>query len=570
MKNQFKLLTLGTLSLIAASCGNKVTMPDPGTPVFTQFTYTGKDVVYEKNPLAEGEFYNPILQGCYPDPSICKKGTDYYLVCSSFAINPGVPIFHSTDLVNWKQIGHVLDRPSQLKVEDSGISAGIYAPTIRYNPHNDTFYMITTQFSGGMGNMIVKTKDPMKGWSDPVKLNFEGIDPDIFFDDNGKAYVTHNDAPEKPLYEGHRVIKVWEYDLEKDQIIPGTDKVVVNGGVDLSKKPIWIEAPHLYKKDGKYYLMCAEGGTGGWHSEVIFISDNPQGPFKPAPENPILSQRHLPAERPFKVDWAGHADLVEGPDGQYYGVFLAIRPNEENRVNTGRETFILPVDWSGTFPVFKGGLEPIQPKLIMPQGVKNETGKNGYFPNGNFTFTETFTGSSLDYRWVGVRGAREGFISTTAEGLTITPYETNIKAALPTSTLFYRQQHLNFTATTTLKYVPRTEKDLAGITCYQSEKFNYVFGVTKKAEDSYIVLQRTEKGESSTIASEKIEGNTPISLRVTAEGDKYTFSYSVKDNNYQTVGGTVSGDILSTNVAGGFTGAMIGLYATTSNDAEAL
>ena len=127
MKNQFKLLTLGTLSLIAASCGNKVTMPDPGTPVFTQFTYTGKDVVYEKNPLAEGEFYNPILQGCYPDPS------------SSFAINPGVPIFHSTDLVNWKQIGHVLDRPSQLKVEDSGISAGIYAPTIRYNPHNDTF-----------------------------------------------------------------------------------------------------------------------------------------------------------------------------------------------------------------------------------------------------------------------------------------------------------------------------------------------------------------------------------------------------------------------------------------------
>ena len=173
----------------------------------------------------------------------------------------------------------------------------------------------------------------------------------------------------------------------------------------------------------------------------------------------------------------------------------------------------------------------------MPQGVKNETGKNGYFPNGNFTFTETFTGSSLDYRWVGVRGAREGFISTTAEGLTITPYETNIKAVLPTSTLFYRQQHLNFTATTTLKYVPRTEKDLAGITCYQSEKFNYVFGVTKKAEDSYIVLQRTEKGESSTIASEKIEGNTPISLRVTAEGDKYTFNYSTDGHSFKNLGG---------------------------------
>ena len=206
----------------------------------------------------------------------------------------------------------------------------------------------------------------------------------------------------------------------------------------------------------------------------------------------------------------------------------------------------------------------------MPQGVKNETGKNGYFPNGNFTYTETFTQSPLDYRWVGVRGAKEGFISTTEDGLKITPYETNIKAVAPTSTLFYRQQHINFTVTTTLKYVPRTEKDLAGITCYQSEKFNYVFGLTKKGEDNYIILQRTENGNSSTLASEKIEKDTPVNLRVNAEGDNYTFSYSVKDDNYQTVGGTVSGDILSTNVAGGFTGAMIGLYATTSNDAEAL
>lgn len=128
----------------------------------------------------------------------------------------------------------------------------------------------------------------------------------------------------------------------------------------------------------------------------------------------------------------------------------------------------------------------------MPQGVKNETGKNGYFPNGNFTFTETFTGSSLDYRWVGVRGAREGFISTTAEGLTITPYETNIKAALPTSTLFYRQQHLNFTATTTLKYIPRTEKTSLESLVIKA-KIQLCIWSNEKAEDSYIVLQRTER-----------------------------------------------------------------------------
>ena len=567
MKNQIRLLALGALGMIISSCSNQGFKPTPGTPVFKDFTYTGKDAVYENNPLEKDEFYTPILQGCYPDPSICRKGNDYYLVCSSFAINPGVPIFHSTDLVNWKQIGHVLDRSSQLKVEDTGISAGIYAPTIRYNPNNDTFYMITTQFAGNIGNMIVKTKDPMKGWSVPIKLDFEGIDPDIFFDDNGKAYIVHNDAPEKALYEGHRVIKVWEYDTEKDQIIPGTDKVIVNGGVDLSKKPIWIEAPHLYKKGGKYYLMCAEGGTGDQHSEVIFISNNPKGPFKPAPENPILSQRHLPADRPEKVDWAGHADLVEGPDGKYYGVFLAIRPNETDRVNTGRETFILPVDWTGTFPVFEGGLESLKAKLKMPEGVKNMTGKDGYFPNGNFTFSDNFTTTPLDYRWVGVRGAKEGFISVTAEGLSIAPYETNIKAKAPTSTLFHRQQHINFTATTTLSYIPRTEKDLAGITCYQSESFNYVFGVTKKDNDNYLVLQRTEKGNSSVVASTKIDSANPIKLQVKAEGNNYTFSYSAENDGFKTLGETVSGDILSTNIAGGFTGAMIGLYATYNNDA---
>src|SRR5690606_37833844 len=338
------------------------------SPVFSKAVYAGNDKVYNENPLEAGEFYNPILQGTYPDPSITRKGDDYYLVVSSFSMFPGVPIFHSKDLVNWTQIGHVLDRKSQLKVHDSGISMGIYAPVIRYNEYNDTFYMITTQFAGGMGNIVVKSKDPHKGWSDPIKLDFDGIDPSLFFDDNGKAYVIHNDAPNKgeELYQGHRVIKIWEYDVEKDQVIAGTDKIIVNGGVDLSKKPIWIEAPHIYKKNGKYYLMCAEGGTGGWHSEVIFSSDNATGPFVPAPGNPILTQRHFAKNRKNKVDWAGHADLVVGPDDKYYGVFLAIRPNEEDRVNTGRETFILPVDWSGEFPVFVNGMLPMEPTLKMP------------------------------------------------------------------------------------------------------------------------------------------------------------------------------------------------------------
>lgn len=535
---------------------------------FSDFNYRGNDKIYNDNPLKSDEFYSPILQGCYPDPSITRKGEDYYLVNSSFSMFPGVPIFTSKDLVNWKQVGHVLDRPSQLKVEKSGVSHGIYAPDIKYNKHNDTFYMITTQFAGGIGNMVVKTKDPAKGWSEVQKLNFEGIDPAIFFDDDGKAYIVHNDAPPQgsEQYNGHRVIKMWDYDLEKDQIVPGSDKIIVNGGVDLSQKPIWIEGPHIYKKNGKYYLMCAEGGTGGNHSEVIFMSDSPKGPYVPADNNPILTQRYFPKDRKEKVDWAGHADLVETPEGQYYGVFLAIRPNVSNRVNKGRETFILPVDWSGTYPVFQNGLVPMKPKLKMPQGVQNQTGQTGFLPNGNFTYADKLTDKNLDYRWIAMRGPRESFITVTKNGVKVNPFATNIKALAPVSALFHRLQHESFETSVTLDFKPKSEKELAGITCYQSETFHYVFGITKKDKDFYIVLERTEKGQSKLIASEKISLSKPVKLQVVADKDEHSFNYSLDGRNYKNLGGPVSGDILSTDVAGGFTGSLIGLYSTSSND----
>ena len=569
-KNLFLLSLIGLMTLNPLMEMNAQRKSATNNPIFTNYVYQGEDQVYENNPLKPDEFYNPILQGCYPDPSITRKGDDYYLVTSTFAMFPGVPIFHSKDLVNWTQIGHVLDRKSQLKVQDTGISAGIYAPSIKYNANNETFYMITTQFAGDINNMVVKTKDPFQGWSEVYKLKFNGIDPSLFFDDNGKAYVVHNDAPDrgKELYNGHRVIKIWEYDVENDQVIAGTDKIIVDGGVDISRKPIWIEAPHIYKKNGIYYLMCAEGGTGDWHSEVIFTSENPMGPYVPAPNNPILSQRYLNSNRANKVDWAGHADLVEGTDGKHYGVFLAIRPNEKGLVNTGRETFILPVDWSGKYPVFENGLVPMEPKLKMPKGVENKTGTEGFFPNGNFTFADNFTAPKLDYRWIGMRGPREDFITTSKNGLNIKPFAVSIKAVAPVSALFQRQQHQHFTATTTMKFTPKSENELAGLACYQSERFNYVFGITKKDKDFYILLEKTEKGQSKIIASAKIDVKMPVQLQVTAKGDEYKFNYSVDGVNFTNLGGIVSGDILSTNVAGGFTGSLIGLYATSANDAK--
>ena len=575
MKSAQKLLLLSIVLFSFAANSQSKQKKNP--PLFSNFVYEGKDQVYIDNPLKPDEFYTPVLQGCYPDPAITKKGDDYYMVCSSFAMFPGVPIFHSKDLVNWTDLGGVLNDVTQFNPHDTGISQGVYAPGITYNPHNDTFYMIVTAFSGGLNNIIVKTKDPKKGWGNPIKLDFGGIDPSIFFDDNGKGYIVHNDAPDagKERYEGHRVIKIWEYDLKNDKVIPGSDKIVVDGGVDPAQKPIWIEAPHLYKKDGKYFLMCAEGGTGGWHSEVIFKSDNPKGPFIPAKNNPILTQRYFEKDRKNKVDWAGHADLIKGPGDQYYGVFLAVRPNEKNRVNTGRETFMLPVDWSGEFPVFENGLIPLEPKLKMPKGVtENKTGQEGFFPNGNFTFKDNFTANKLDYRWIGLRGPREKFITITKKGLQINPFDTNIKDMKPTSTLFYRQQHNNFSLTTTIDYKPQSDKDLAGLTALQNEGSNYVFGITMKDKDYYVVLQKNQKTKrdspinSTIIASAKIDLKKPVQLQMKANGDNYEFAYSVNGTDFVNVGGTVSGDILSTDVAGGFTGCLLGLYATANNDAR--
>ena len=199
----------------------------------------------------------------------------------------------------------------------------------------------------------------------------------------------------------------------------------------------------------------------------------------------------------------------------------------------------------------------------MPSGVENQTGKNGYLPSGNFVFKDDFSDKTLDLRWIGLRGPREDFVDMTDKGLRIVPFTSNINEVKPTSTLFYRQQHNQFTAAATMEYKPKNEKDFAGITCYQNERYHYVFGITKKGKDHYLMLQRTEKGQASVLAEVKIETEKPVTLQVTANGDDYRFNYSIDGKGFINLGGTVSGDILSTNVAGGFTGAMIGLYATS-------
>ena len=431
--------------------------------------------------------YNPILPGWYSDPSFCTNGEgDYFLVTSTFSYFPGVPIFHSRDLVNWKQVGHVLDRPSQLTgLGRQHTSGGIYAPDIKYNPANRTYYMITTNV--GTGNFLVKTQDPFGAWSDPILLpQVQGIDPSLFFDDDGRAYIVNNDeAPGgKPEYDGHRTIRIVEYDVKNDCTI-GERRVIVNKGVDPAAKPIWIEGPHLYKIDGKYFLMCAEGGTSDQHSEVIFRSDSPMGEYKPWSQNPILTQRHLSADRLDAVTCTGHADLLQTPDGAWWGVFLGCRPTKKGFENLGRETFLMPVRWSQDgFPFFLEGEETV-PLIVRHPGTRVE----GNPTFGNFVVEDSFDGDRLDPTWMTLRGPADGLYALKGGALELTCSPRHATRFETPALILRRLQHHAFSASTRMRFVPEGT-EAAGLLLYKDERHQYFLKVCLVDEIPSICLER--------------------------------------------------------------------------------
>ena len=519
----------------------------PRKAVFDEFIYSVDSGDKDPQP-----FQNPILPGGYPDPSICRVGNDYYLVNSSFAYYPGVPIWHSTDLQHWTRLGYVLNRPSQLNLKSGLVmTGGIYAPDISYNPHNKLFYLITTDVNG-IGNFFVTTDDPKKGvWSDPIRLpEVGGIDPSLFFGEDGKAYIVNNDGPiGDPLYGGHRAIWIREFDWQTGQT-KGNQQLIINGGVDITQKPIWIEGPHLYHINGIYYLMAAEGGTGTYHSEVIFRSDNPFGPFIPCDINPILTQRHLPENRPNPVTCTGHADLVETPQGEWYAVFLAVRPYRDGHDVMGRETFMLPVKWENDQPVIlpSDSVLTYAYSHVPPTSLwaNNELAKDAFFirtpQSDNYTF-------------------EDGKLSLTALNVQLGDYR-------HPSAIGRWVTECNFNAQTSLTFNPKTSEDLAGIIMFQNDECYIYFG---KSLDTHLnpclKLRVYCKGKLYIDKVERLnisDANNKIHLKVSGgEQVNYTFSYSFHpEKNWEQVGEPVSADLLSTRTAGGFTGTMVGIYAT--------
>lgn len=533
--------------------------------VFRNVEYEGQDARYDKVIDHQNQYFNPILSGFYPDPSICRKGNDYFLVNSSFSYYPGIPIFHSRDLVNWEQLGFVLNRPSQLKLEGIRLSGGIYAPAIEYNPHNDTFYVVTTCVDG-IGNFLVKTDDPFKGeWSDPIPLpQVGGIDPSLFFDEDGSGYIVNNEAPQgEPEYDGHRAIWLHRFDPLTDQTV-GEPRMIVDGGADKSQRPIWVEGPHLYKIDSRYILICAEGGTGANHSQVAFEAAHLDGDFIPYEDNPILTQRDLPNDRPEAVTSTGHADIIQTPSGEWYAVFLGCRPYKGDQYYTGRETFLLPVTWKDGFPVILPKGQPV-PTVVNKSGLSPKD----HFLTGNFIWQDSFDKEMLGYEWLFIRTPVGQWWSILEEGLRIDAIDKTIYDIDNPAYIGRRIQHTDFEFSVEMDFEPQSVKDLAGICCFQNETHNIILGKTMLDNKLSVVLDLIDGGLEPTRLSvyhipERLE-LASLRLRVRTENELLHFDVSFDGKEWITLSDEVSPILLTTEKAGGFVGATIGMYATSAH-----
>ncbi|HEU5130339.1 MAG TPA: family 43 glycosylhydrolase [Glycomyces sp.] len=333
----------------------------------------------------------PVVPGFYPDPTICRVGEDYYLAHSSFEYFPGAPIFHSRNLVSWTQIGNILDRREQFRRGDGRPSGGIYGSTLRH--HDGRFWFVTTNVGdAGSGQTIVTAEDPAGEWSEPVFVREAvGIDPDLCWDEDGECYLTWKGT-------------VWNG--EGDGIFQARLDTAT-GRFKGEAYPVWqgmglaaSEAPHLYRVDGRWYLLLAEGGTERGHTVTVARGDAPQGPFEPCPDNPVFS--HRSTAKP--VQNTGHADLVRTPEGDWAAVYLAVRPGgftPQFHV-LGRETFLAGVDWVDGWPVFDEARFSV--------------------PRPQTAFADDFSSPELDLRWVVPGGEPEAVAAPhPAGGLELRP-----------------------------------------------------------------------------------------------------------------------------------------------------
>lgn len=506
---------------------------------------------------------NPIMPGFYPDPSICAVGGDYYLCNSTFAYFPGLSLMHSKDLTHWEQIGNVMDRHSQLPLEGAEHSQGLYAPTIRY--HNGLFYVICTNVVRGWDNFIVTAENPEGPWSEPHHLeDADGIDPSLFFDDDGKCYYigTHPN-PEGEKHNGDWYIYISEVDIENFRLI-GEKKNVWNGAL---RNCIWPEGPHLYKENGYYYIMHAEGGTGPEHSVMVARSRDVWGPYEGNPKNPILTHRHLGKDYPIK--YVGHGDIIKTPNDEWYMTMLAVRPL--NRFTTmGRETFLARVTWEDEWPVVNPGIGKLEDEVEINLPAWNPLEDTSSYTCRTKGKT-SIPGTDKCYSFADMKELGDEFLflrnypadmySLDASGLKLKAGKEDIRAIGSPSYICIRQQHHYFTSETAFDYTALKAGETAGLVLLQNNLYN----LRAEVKDGMCSMVLCQNGKDETIGSvpvaEAADGNL-IKLSIIVEGL----------NTKAAAGGKVLGEAsvanLSTEVAGGFVGCCIGIYASANGQAS--
>lgn len=480
---------------------------------------------------------NPIIPGYHPDPSIVRVDDDYYIVNSSFQYFPGVPIFHSKDLINWEQIGNVLNRKSQLPLKGTNSWTGIYAPTIRYN--DGIFYMITTNVGNG-GNFMVTTTNPSGDWSEPIELKQGGIDPSLYFE-NGKVYMVSN--PDATITLCEIDPKTGEQLSESRALWRGT------GG----RHP---EGPHIYKKDGYYYLLISEGGTELAHSLTIARSKDIYGPYVSNPNNPILTNCNMKGQS-SEIQGTGHGDFVQFKDGSWWIVFLAYRNFVGSYHHLGRETYLAPVEWKeGEWPIVNGGNAiNIEMDVATPADRIQKPQRDSKIDKSSPEWLYIQNPIEDNYKF------ENGKLIMTASSSSLT--DNNYP-----SFLGRRQESPKISVETEIDIQKLSEGCKAGLTLYQIHDGHFDLSIRKNnsaAEVSFGYKIKSLVGEKSV----KIEDSTEkIRLKITSNAEKYFFLYSIDDGkNYQKLD-EQDVFLVSTEVVGGFTGLTIGMFAEGKGQAE--
>ncbi len=548
--------SLAVLAALAGAVGATAAQPAP-TARFVEIAYEARDVV----PAERGTYRNPILPGFHPDPSIARVGDDFYLVTSTFGWFPGLPVYHSRDLVNWALIGHAIDRPGMVDFTDMGIvTDALYAPAIAH--HDGTFYIFNTCVRCG-GNFYVTATDPAGPWSDPVWLDFEGIDPSLFVDDDGRGWLVNNGLPEgEPKYEGHRAIWAQEFDIATGRLT-GPRTMLVDGGVRPEDEPIWAEGPHIYKVDGWYYLMPAEGGTAEDHSQTIYRSRNPDGPYEAGAFNPILTQRDLPGDRPDRVEATGHADLVRLDDGTWWGVFLATRPFEDQLTLLGRETWLLPVRWVDGWPRF---LEPGQAVPMtaarpdLPPFRGDEWGR----------WTERFDAPALSPEWIAMRNPQAVqwyAVDRDRGGLQLVAGADAASSRGQPSFLGRRMRHPSAEWTARLSFEPESRGDLAGLMAFIAEDNFLVAGIELGGDGArQLVVRRRAAADDGAngdlVASRPLDTGGAIDVRLTIDKGEANVAWRPAGRGaWRELAEDVDVRHMASVRAGLFTGVVVGPYA---------